>query len=49
MAKQIKNGVRDERLQVEDSILLLKNTLASHAGHCIRNERLQVEDSILFF
>ena len=48
MARQVGHCIRDERLQVEDSILLLKIiTVARQAEHCIRDERLQVENSIL--
>ena len=39
--------MRDKRLQVEGSILLLKKfTVPRQVGHCIRDERLQVEESI---
>ena len=42
--------MRDERLQVEASILLLKATiLAKQAGHYMMNERLPVQHSILLF
>ena len=48
MERQAGHCMRDERLQVQDSILLLKKfTVARQAGHCIRDERLQVEGSIL--
>ena len=39
MARQAGHYIRDERVQVEDSILLLKTiTVARPAGHCIREE-----------
>ena len=42
--------MRDERLQVEVTILLLKTTtLERLVGHYMRDERLQVEDNILLF
>ena len=42
--------MRKERLEVEDSILLLKQPLLQRQiGHCIRDERLQVEESIFLF
>ena len=48
MAKQARHCIKDERLQVQDSILLLKTiTVARQARHYIRDERLQVEDNIL--
>ena len=48
MARQAGHCMRDKRLQVEGSILLLKTTtLARQVGHCIRNERLEVQESIL--
>ena len=47
MVRQVGYYIRDERLQVWDSIMLLKTiTLARQAGHHIKDERLQVEDSI---
>ena len=40
--------MRDERLELEGSILLLKTTiLARQVGHCNRDERLQVQYSVL--
>ena len=48
MARQVGHCIRDERLQVEDSILLLKTTnVAKLVVHRIKDERLQAEDSIL--
>ena len=47
MARQTEHCIRDERLQVQNSILLLKTiTVARQEGHCIRDESLQVEDSV---
>ena len=40
--------IRDEGLQVQDSILLWKKIIAARLpGQCIRDERLHVQDSIL--
>ena len=48
MARQAARYMRDERLLVEDSFLLLKpTTVARQVGDCIRDERLQVQDTIL--
>ena len=46
MTRQAGHCIRDERLQVQDSILLLKK-VTRQAGQCSRDERFQVEDSIL--
>ena len=47
IARYEEHCMRDERLQVQDNILLLKaTTLARQAKHCISDERLQVEDGI---
>ena len=47
MARQVGHYIRDERLQVEDNILLFKKIVVSrHAKHRIKDERLQVEDNI---
>ena len=48
VARQAGHYIRGERLQVEDSILLLKTiTVGRRVGHCIKDERLQVEDNIV--
>ena len=40
--------IRDERLQVRDSIQLWKNIIAARLpGQCSRDERLQIEDIIM--
>ena len=39
--------MRDERLRIEDSILLLKNTMARQVVYYMKDERLQVKGSVL--
>ena len=47
MARLAGHYIRDERLQVQDSILVLKTiNLSKQIGHCIRDERLQVKNNI---
>ena len=48
VVRQAGHCIRDERLHVQDSILLLKTIIvARQARHCIKDKSLQVEDSIL--
>ena len=50
MPWQAGHCIKDETLQVEDSILLLKIIImAGQAEHCIKYERLQDQDNISLF
>ena len=49
-ARQARYCIRDERLLVKGSTLLLKPIIvARQVGYCIKDKRLQVEESIFCF